>query len=180
MSQTLADQPSSSNPENSPRLRVVLGDFLDQKDVAARVFFMPEDLSWEGRLNHAILDEVGPKLDEFILETVLEPKRGEAFCIPSRIGGGITYFLGILPKWDGGMDDEERSLKKCILGILELAEGEGTNSIAFPAIGMGTKDYPVRKAARLLLGVLASFPYQRIADVRVVCKTREIFEAYGA
>lgn len=180
MSQTLADGDASSNPEKSPRLRIFQGDFLSHSDDAGRVFFMSEDLTWEGELGKAILEEVGPQLDEYILENVIQPKRGEAFFVPASVGRGRPYIVGILPEWDGGINDEERSLKKCITSILETAEANGVRSLAFPALGMGKKDYPVRKAARLILSILTSFPYKGVADIRVVCKTSEIFEAYTA
>ncbi|HNQ92391.1 MAG TPA: macro domain-containing protein [Alphaproteobacteria bacterium] len=179
MSQTLTDQAASSNPEKATKLRILQGDFLSSSDEAARVFFMSEDLSWEGDLGKAILEEVGPQLDEYILENVIQPKRGEAYFIPADVGNGHAYIIGILPLWDGGMNDEERALKKCITGILETAEANGLRSLAFPALGMGKKDYPVRKAARLILSVLTPFPYKTLRDLSVVCKTLEIFEAYS-
>lgn len=179
MSQTLADGNASSNPEKPLKLRILQGDFLSASDGAARVFFMQEDLSWEGDLGKAILGEVGPQLDEYILEHLIQPKRGEAFFVPASVGKGRSYIVGILPEWDGGMDDEERALKKCITSILETAEENGVDSLAFPALGMGKKDYPVRKAARLILSALTSFPYRNLSDIRVVCKTPTIFEAYS-
>lgn len=179
MSQTLADENASSNPEKSLKLRILQGDFLSASDGATRVFFMQEDLSWEGDLGKAILGEVGPQLDEYILEHLIQPKRGEAFFIPANVGCGRAYIVGILPEWDGGMDDEERALKKCIHSILERAEEHGILSLAIPALGMGKKDYPVRKAARLILSVLTTFPYKTLKDVRVVCKTPTIYESYS-
>ena len=182
---TLADDGETSNPKKTPTLRVVQesydGAFItDDADFAcgARVFFLPEDLSWGGALSQAILSHTGAQLDDYILENVIAPKRGSAFLIPSEVGGGNLYILGIIPKWDGGLDNEERALKACIRSVLEMAEQKGIESLAFPALGMGRKDYPVRKAARLMMSVLRNFPYHNLVEVRVVWKNASIFGVY--
>ncbi len=179
MSKSLADQTATSNPQMTPKLRVIQGNFMEQQGMEAMVFFMPEELSWDGALNAAILARFGPKLDEYILEHAVKPKRGDVFLISEQVSAAPRLILGILPKWDGGMDDEERALKKCLRSMIEAAEEAGLRSIAFPALGMGHKDYPIRKAARLTLSVLSTFPYKNLREIRLVCKSREIFDAYS-
>ncbi|OIN87433.1 MAG: hypothetical protein AUJ12_01475 [Alphaproteobacteria bacterium CG1_02_46_17] len=152
---------------------------MEQEGVESLVFFMPEELSWQGLLNAAILVRFGPKLDEYILDHAVKPKRGDVFLIPADVSPYPRLILGILPKWDGGMDDEERALKKCLRGMIEKAEEAGVSSIAFPALGMGNKDYPIRKAARLTMGVLSSFPYKNLREIRVVCKSPDMYDAYS-
>ncbi|HPQ51483.1 MAG: macro domain-containing protein [Alphaproteobacteria bacterium] len=151
---------------------------MEDHDVAALAFFLLEDMSWGGVLNQAILNRFGVGLDDYILNHVIKPRRGSVFVIPEEISAVPRLILGIIPKWDGGMDDEERSFKKCLWGMLEKADSAGVSSIAFPALGLRNKDYPFRKAARLAMGVFSSYPYQNLREVVIVCKSSEIFDAY--
>lgn len=180
MTITLSDPPAPSNPEKGTIIKILQGGLLDQTGMAAIVFFMGERLEWESPLNHRILERFGQNLDEYILEHVISPRKGDAYLIAEDVHSAPRLILGILPKWDGGMDDEERVLKKCIRSILSVADDAGLSSVAIPALGMSRKkDIPVRRAARLTYTVLSEFPYRSLKEVRVMCKTPEIYEAYG-
>lgn len=151
---------------------------MEQSDVAACVFFMPENLGWEGGLNKAILVQTGQQLDDYILEHVVRPKRGDVYVIPSMVADRPRLVLGILPRWDGGMDDEERAYKKCLREVLVQAEESGFPSLALPALGLGNKEFPPRKAARLTMNIFAAHRYSVLQEIRIICKTPEIFAAY--
>ncbi len=159
-------------------IRILEGEYVHQDGVDGLVSFIPEDLSWQGPINSVLLQEVGQKLDDYILEHVISPKRGTVFTVPADIWGGPRLFFAVVPKWDGGMDDEERVLKQCFKNALLIAEQEGIKILAMPALGAGRKDFPIRKAWRLVLNAIQSHNFQNIQEVRIVCKTYEMMEVY--
>jgi O-acetyl-ADP-ribose deacetylase (regulator of RNase III) len=54
------------------------------------------------------------------------------------------------PVWQGGARGEEELLARCYRRSLEIAEGLGAVSIAFPAISTGVYGYPGIRAARVV------------------------------
>ncbi len=182
MTSTLPDTPPTSNPQKPIKLRIVQADFLQftqSQETDARGFFLPENLSWESSLGLRILAHYGPKLDVHLLENFIQPKRGDSFLLPVQIASSPRLVVGVLPKWDGGMDDEERALKKCVTGMLESCDRAGFRTLAFPALGMGGRDYPPRKAARLMMSCIDSYPYRSLQEVVIVCKTAQIFDCFS-
>jgi O-acetyl-ADP-ribose deacetylase (regulator of RNase III) len=176
--ESLAEPRSPSNPESSAIIRILEGEYVHQEGIEALVSFIPEDLSWQGPINSILLREVGQKLDDYILETVVRPKRGDVFSVPADIWDGPRLLFAVVPKWDGGMDDEERVLKKCFKNSLLLAEELGIGVLAMPALGAGRKDFPIRKAGRLILNAIRTHHFSTIKEVRIVCKTSDMMEVY--
>lgn len=181
MCPSVSDHASSSNPEKAvPRVRVVLGSFMEQPTGGTQVFYLPENLSWEGHLNGLILERAGEGLDHYILDTIIKPRRGDVFAIPETVSSAPRLLLAILPDWDDGLGDEERLLKKCTRSILDQAEASGASSLMFPALGASSRDIPPKRAARILLNVIASYPFSGLSEIVIVCKTVDIFNAYGS
>lgn len=178
MDESLAELAPPSNPETSCIIRILEGEYVHQQGIDGLVSFLPEDLSWQGPVNSVLLQEVGHKLDEYILENVIRPKRGEVFAVPADIWHGPRLLFAIVPKWDGGMNDEERVLKKCFKNSLLKAEQERIRVLAMPALGAGRKDFPVRKAGRLVLNSIRNHSFSNIEEVRIVCKTTEMMAVY--
>lgn len=56
------------------------------------------------------------------------------------------------------------------------AEAERIGVLAIPALGAGRKDFPVRKAGRLLLSIIRAHSFRHIREVRIVCKTTEMMQ----
>jgi hypothetical protein len=142
------------------------------------VSFLPQDLSWAGPINRLILQEVGPKLDNYVLENVIAPKSGTIFAAPDDIWAGPRLLFAIVPKWDGGLYDEERVLKACFRNSLLLAEREKMAVISFPALGAGRKDFPMRKAARLIINCIRAHRSHHVKEVRIICKTQDMMDTY--
>lgn len=178
MEESVAEPPVSSNPQISALIRILEGEYVHQEGIDGLVSFIPEDLSWQGPINSVLLREVGQGLDDYILENVIAPKRGQVFAIPADIWDGPRILFAVVPKWDGGMDDEERVLRKCYRSVLALAEELNLGVLTIPALGAGRKDFPVRKAGRLLLSIVGAYPFRKLKEVRIVCKSAEMMQVY--
>ena len=59
------------------------------------------------------------------------------------------------PIWYGGDCGEEETLRSCYRRSLEVAEGNGISTIAFPLISAGVYGYPKREAVRIALEELS-------------------------
>ncbi|MNG30400.1 O-acetyl-ADP-ribose deacetylase [compost metagenome] len=58
------------------------------------------------------------------------------------------------PVWHGGGHREPELLANCYRNSLALADAEGLESIAFPAISCGVYGYPLEEAARIAVAEL--------------------------
>ncbi|MGE3268348.1 MAG: macro domain-containing protein [Chloroflexota bacterium] len=61
------------------------------------------------------------------------------------------------PVWQGGRWDEDRLLASAYRASLELAEGRGLSSIAFPSISTDAFGFPLERAATIAIGTVAAF-----------------------
>jgi O-acetyl-ADP-ribose deacetylase (regulator of RNase III) len=71
----------------------------------------------------------------------------------------IIHTVG--PVWWGGEQGEDAALASCYRRSLEVAEGAGARSIAFPAISTGAYGFPEARAARIAVDTVSA------ADVSV-------------
>ena len=73
------------------------------------------------------------------------------------------------------MKDDERYLGDCYTNSLNLAKECGVKSIAFPAISVGRKSFPKRKAAQLAVtAVMEWLKYNPEADMTVYLVPEDI------
>ena len=86
------------------------------------------------------------------------------------------------PVWRGGGEGEPELLASCYRRSLEVAEGLGAASVAFPAISTGVYGYPVGPAAEIAVttvtDTLASL--ERVTDVVLVAFDDDTFAQYQA
>lgn len=71
-----------------------------------------------------------------------EARATEGFALPAR---WIIHAVG--PVWRGGRTGEDEVLASCYRRSLEVADGLGARSIAFPAISTGIYGFPPDRAA---------------------------------
>jgi O-acetyl-ADP-ribose deacetylase (regulator of RNase III) len=143
----------------------VRGDITAQDDVAAVVNAANAGLRSGGGVAGAIHRAAGPGLEE---ETrPLAPIRpGEAVItgghdLPNR------YVIHTLGPVYGQDHPEAELLANCYRNSLALAEENGIDSIAFPAISTGVFGYPVEEAAEVSLRAVVE-EAERLDHVRLI------------
>ena len=66
------------------------------------------------------------------------------YDLPAR---HVIHTVG--PVWEGGGANEAALLASCYRRSLEIADGQGLTTVAFPAISTGVYGFPARRAARI-------------------------------
>ena len=75
-----------------------------------------------------------------------EAKMTAGYKLPAR---HVIHAVG--PVWKGGTNNEAMLLASCYRNSIELAEQQGLENIAFPAISCGIYGYPVALAATIAI-----------------------------
>ena len=127
----------------------IRGDITSQQDVDAVVNAANARLAPGGGVAGAIHRVAGPDLAEEA--TPLGPiEPGEA-VITGAHGLPNRYVIHTLGPVYGQDRPEEELLARCYRNSLALAEDNGAEAIAFPAISTGIFGYPVQEAAEVAL-----------------------------
>lgn len=109
-----------------------------------------------GGVNGRIHQKAGARLLEALRRMggirTAEVTLTQAFDLPCRY---VMHTAG--PVWRGGTAGEEKQLRACYCGALELAESRGLSSIAFPLISTGKYGYPKAEAMRVATEEIRSF-----------------------
>jgi O-acetyl-ADP-ribose deacetylase len=127
----------------------IQGDITSQEDVDAVVNAANARLAPGGGVAGAIHRAAGPDLaEEAVPLGPIEP--GEA-VITGAHGLPNSYVIHTLGPVYGQDRPEAELLARCYRNSLALAEDNGVESIAFPAISTGIFGYPVEEAAEVAL-----------------------------
>lgn len=163
---------------NGVKIEVVQGDITAQDDVDAIVNAANAELRSGGGVAGAIHRAAGPGLEEE--SRPLAPiGPGEAVItgghdLPNR---QVVHVLG--PVY-GSDKPEDELLARCYRNALALAEENGVESIAFPAISTGAFGYPAGEAAEVALRIVLerAEELQSVRLIRFVLFDEEGREVY--
>jgi O-acetyl-ADP-ribose deacetylase (regulator of RNase III) len=160
------------------RIEVVQGDITAQDDVDAVVNAANAELESGGGVAGAIHEAAGPDLEEESRPLApIEP--GEAV-----ITGGYDlpnpHVIHVLGPVYGSDEPEDELLARCYREALALAEENGVESLAFPAISTGAFGYPVEEAAEIALQTVSgsAAELQNVRLIRFVLFSEEDAEVY--
>ena len=130
----------------------VQGDITSQDDVDTVVNAANAELGPGGGVAGAIHRAAGPDLAEEARP--LGPIQPGEAVITGAHGLPNRYVVHTLGPVYGRDRPEAELLANCYRNSLTLAEENGVESIAFPAISTGIFGYPVEEAARVALGTV--------------------------
>ena len=140
------------------RITLAQGDITQQR-VDAVVTAANAGLRGGGGVDGAVHRAAGPKLLEACREIGGCPT-GSAVTTPAfdlEANGVRQVIHAVGPRWRGGDAEEADLLRGAYRRSLELAEGEGLASIAFPSISTGVYGYPVGEAAGIAVAEARRF-----------------------
>jgi O-acetyl-ADP-ribose deacetylase (regulator of RNase III) len=92
----------------------------------------------------------------------------------------IVHAVG--PVWHGGTAGEAEKLASAYSAALDLAEGAGATSVAFPAISCGVYGYPLELAAPVALGAvrdwLSDHARSGVTRITFVLRSEDVTDAF--
>ena len=158
---------------------VVLGDITSQ-DVDAIVTAANESLLGSGGVDGAIHRAAGPQLAE--AGAAIGPcDPGDAMATPAfALDPPVRYVIHTVgPVWAGGGYGEADILASCYRRSMQVADGLGARSVAFPAVATGIYGFPAEQAAQVAVETISSTP-TAVKQVRLVAfdkPTRDLLAA---
>ena len=159
------------------RLEAVSGD-ITAEEVDAIVNAANAALAGGGGVDGAIHRAAGPELSEACRQLggcpTGDARATPGFRLPCR---WVIHTVG--PVWRGGGGGEAGLLASCYRRCLEVADGLGARSVAFPAISTGIYGYPRPEAAAVAVETLRATATS-VELVRLVAFDDETLELYRA
>jgi O-acetyl-ADP-ribose deacetylase (regulator of RNase III) len=160
-----------------PTIEPVLGDITSEQ-VDAVVNAANRQLKGGGGVDGAIHRKAGAAQLHAACAQLGGCEPGEAkatpgFDLPAR---WIIHTVG--PVWAGGERGEPETLASCYRRSLEVADGLGAESVAFPAISTGVYGYPPELAAEVAVSTISSTPMSSVKLVRLVAFDQRTHDLY--
>jgi O-acetyl-ADP-ribose deacetylase len=165
------------------RLRAVLGD-LTEADVDVVVNAANPGLLGGGGVDGAIHAAGGPAI------------LAECRALKQRLPGGrlprgqaVATTAGRLPaRWVvhtagpvwSASGDRSAVLRSCYTSALQVADGLGARTVAFPAISAGIYGWPVEDAARQAVAGVRAATVDHVVEVRFVLFSAHVLAAFEA
>ncbi|CAF4021667.1 unnamed protein product [Adineta steineri] len=138
------------------------GDITKVKDVDAIVNAANGPLYHAGGVDKAISDAAGPALDQECKELIAKNRnlpiptgtavKTTAGCLPYK---AVIHAIG--PQYADGNQQERPLLFSSVLSSLRLAEQEGYNSVALPAISAATYGFPLQDCTNIMIRAIKQF-----------------------
>lgn len=100
---------------------------------------------------------------------------GEAALTPAYNLQAKCVIHTVGPVWQGGQQDEVRSLRKCYDTSLQLALKHNCNSVAFPLISSGTYGFPKEIALQVAISAFSEFLLQHEMQIYLVVFDRTAY-----
>ncbi|MFW5838269.1 MAG: O-acetyl-ADP-ribose deacetylase [Desulfovibrionaceae bacterium] len=131
----------------------------------------------------AIHKAAGPGLLEACQEIVqdmgpLPP--GEAVITPGFDLPAQWVIHTVGPVWRGGKEGERATLTSAYRRSLEVAEEQGVETVAFPAVSCGAYGYPLGEAAAVALDVLAQGLQEgMVREAAMVLFGESVYQAFA-
>lgn len=82
------------------------------------------------------------------------------------------------PIYRDGLHGEPELLRSCYENSMKLAEENGCETVAFPAISAGVYSYPKKAATRIAVETVQSFPVKNVKKVIFCCFGEEMLKIY--
>jgi O-acetyl-ADP-ribose deacetylase (regulator of RNase III) len=159
-----------------PRLEAVQGDITAERTDAV-VNAANTELARGAGVCGAIFAAAGPGLAEACAElggcATGDAKATPGFGLLARF---IVHAVG--PVWAGGSEGEPEALASAYRRSLEVADGLGARSIAFPAISTGVFGYPLDQATQVAVTTCRDAETEQVELVRFVCFDAGTLDAY--
>jgi O-acetyl-ADP-ribose deacetylase (regulator of RNase III) len=159
------------------RLEAVRGD-ITTETLDAIVNAANSGLAPGGGVCGAIFRAAGPGLEEACAAlggcATGDAKATPGFALPAA---WIIHTVG--PVWAGGDRGEPERLASAYRRSLEVADGLGVRSVAFPAISTGIFGYPLAAATDVAVATVRAMP-SAVELVRFVCFDEGTRTAYAA
>jgi O-acetyl-ADP-ribose deacetylase (regulator of RNase III) len=148
------------------RMEVAEGD-ITKLDVDAIVNAANERLAPGGGVCGAIHRAAGLGLAAACIDIGSCPT-GQARLTPGFDLKARYVIHAVGPVWDGGRRGEEELLASAYRASLEIAEAQGIETIAFPAISTGIYAFPFAAATRIAVKTVAEFMRTHALPKRVI------------
>jgi len=162
----------------SSRMTIAEGD-ITKLDVAAIVNAANDRLAPGGGVCGAIHRAAGPELADACRKIGGCPT-GEARLTPGFKLKARYVIHAVGPVWNGGKQGEDELLASAYRASLEIAQGHGLESIAFPAISAGIYGFPLARATGIAVKTVADFlrAHELLKRVVFSCFGDDVAELY--
>lgn len=134
-------------------------DDITEADVDVIVNAANPGLLGGGGVDGAIHRAAGPRLAE--AGAAIGPcQPGDAMATPAfDLDPPVRHIIHTVgPVWEGGGYGESQILASCYRRSLQVADGLGARSVAFPAIATGIYGFPAGRAAKIAVQTIRSTP----------------------